>query len=119
MGRAFELLKGNYGITFFLYLILLLLGYLFYALSDTTLIIFYYEFIGWNLALPKELLDQVSSVLLTFINLFIWLMVFNMLVVGVSLLYYTLNEISSAKGLSAAAAQIGLGKKIRGIEQEG
>ena len=118
LGRTYQLLRQNFIKTLTLYLILLLLGFLFYALSDTAIVYFYFEFIGWNLALPKEILDQVSAILLTFINIFTWLMVFNMLLLGASLLYYTLKEVNTATGLAEAAAHIGGGRKIQGLEQE-
>ena len=118
LGRTYQLLRQNFLKTLTLYLILLLLGFLFYALSDTAIVYFYFEFIGWNLALPKEILDQVSAILLTFVNIFTWLMVFNMLLLGASLLYYTLKEVNTAIGLAEAAAHIGGGRRIQGLEQE-
>ncbi len=118
LGKTFQLFRQNYGLSIWLYSILLLLSLLFYSLSDSAIVTFYYEFIGWNLALPKEILDQVSAVLLASINFFIGLMIFNMLVVGATMLYYTLKEVNTAEGLAKAAVNIGQGKRIRGLEQE-
>ncbi|MEM1321461.1 MAG: stage II sporulation protein M, partial [Bacteroidota bacterium] len=118
MVRTFQLLGVRYGSFIGLFFLLLSVGFLFYTFMDTTLLWFYFELIGWNLSLEQEALDKVGAVVLTFVSITVICLVYNMLVLGLCLFYYSLREIKEANSLFARIPTIGGGKRIQGMEKE-
>ncbi len=116
--RTMGLVGGNYGRILGLFFLLSVIGSLFYSIMDSTLIWFYFEFIGWNFSLEQDVMDQLAAVLVTFTAVLILFLIYPMMLIGVSMQYFTLVEIKDAPGIKERIKYIGLEKRIQGIEQE-
>lgn len=117
--RTFTLLQKNVGRVLGLILVLMLVGILFFLITDTMLLGFYLDLVNWVVPLEAEAMRQFSVVLLTFISMFVLHLVFAMFVISFGLLYYTLREILEATHLRARVQEIGVMRRIKGLEQEG
>jgi hypothetical protein len=118
LGRTLSLTGNNYGRMLSLFFIFYLTGFLFYTFIDTGLLWFYFDVIGWNFSLDQNTMDQLLSVLLAFTSIFFISLIFSMMVIGLSLQYYTLLEIEEAPSLKEKIKYIGGGKRIQGMEAE-
>ena len=118
LGRTFSLAGNNYGRILSLFFIFYLIGFLFYTFIDTGLIWFFFDVIGWNFSLDQNTMDQLLSVLLAFTSIFFISLIFSMMVIGLSLQYYTLLEIEEAPSLKEKIKFIGGTKRIQGMEAE-
>lgn len=116
--RTFTLLQKNIGQVFGLMLVLILVGLLFFLITDTMLLWFYLDLISWIVPLEEAAMKEFSTVLLTFISLFILHLVFAMFIISFGLLYYTLREVLEAGHLRTRVQQIGMVRRIKGLEQE-
>ncbi len=119
LGRLLLLLQSNLSRLAGLLLVLVLVGALFFLINDTMLMGFYLNLVSWVISLDEAGMQQLSAVLLTFTTLFVLQMVLVLFIIGFGLLYYTLREIAEATYLRARIRDIGLAKRIKGLEQEG
>ncbi len=119
LGKTFSLVSGNFGSLIGLYVILVLIGGLFYGFIDTAFIWFFFEMIGWNLSLEQTAMDQVLSMLLAFSSLFFMSLIYVIMALGAGLIYFTLLEIEEAPSLKKRIKYIGYRKRIQGMEAEG
>ncbi len=116
--RTFSLLNNSFGRILGLILVLMLVGILFFLITDTMLLSFYLDLVSWVVPLEEAAMRQFSAVLLTFISVFILHLIFSMFIISFGLLYYTLIEIREAQHLRARVQEIGVARRIKGLEQE-
>ncbi len=119
LGRTFSLLSGNISHLLGLFVILILVGLLFYGILDTFLLWFFIDMIGWNIAADQSTMDVVFALLLSFTSIFFLSLIFTIMSLGAGLLYFSLLEIEDAPSLKARIKQIGQRRRIQGIEAEG
>ena len=119
LSRTFFLVSGNYGQVIGLFSITIAIGVLFYSVMDTFLLGFYFEMLSWNFSLEQETLNDLIYILLTFTSLIIICFIFTLFIVGSGLLYHSLLETKEAISLKKRIQQIGIRKRIRGLEIEG
>jgi len=117
-GRMTRLISNNYGRVLGLFFLLAIIGTLFYSIMDTTLIWFYFDFIGWNFSLDQENMDKLVAVLVTFTAMLIQYLIYPMILIGLGFLYFTLVEIKDAPAIKEKIKYIGIGKRIQGLEKE-
>jgi len=116
--RAVALYFPNFSRGFSLSLIFLLVGLLFFSLVNTTLAWFYLDLFSWIIQLPAEQMATLSTIVLTFISVSVLYLVLGMALAGGGLLYYSLLEIQEAPRLRDNIHQIGIQKRIQGLEKE-
>jgi uncharacterized membrane protein SpoIIM required for sporulation len=116
--RAFALAREAAGTVFGLFAILLILGFLFTALADTALASLFIDMLTWVVHLEGAAMDRFSTVALTFVSAFLLHLSLVMLFLGGGLLYYALAEIKDAGSLKARIKDIGVSRRIQGIERE-
>jgi len=116
--RMTGLISNNYGRVLGLFFLLTVIGTLFYSIMDTTLIWFYFDFIGWNFSLDQESMNELVAVLVTFTSMLIQCLIYPMILIGLSFLYFTLVEIKDAPAIKEKIKYIGIGKRIQGLEKE-
>ena len=119
LGRTFSLISGNYGNLIGLFVLLVLIGVLFYGFIDTVLLWLFFDMIGWNLSLEQSVMDQVLSMLLAFTSIFFMSLIYVIMSIGGGLIYFSLLEIEEAPNLKERIKDIGIRKRIQGIEAEG
>lgn len=118
LGRAFSLWLPNFSRTFSLSLTTLLIGLLFYGLANSLLAWFFLETLTWVVPLEGEASAALSTVLLTFVNVWVLHLVLALALIAGGLLYYTLLEIAEAPNLRKRIQQVGRQSRIRGLEKE-
>ena len=116
--RTISLLQNNYARALGLFFILSCISILFFSIMDTTVLWFYFEMIGWNLAMDQDSMDNVLVILFSFTSVFVICMIIPLIFQSIALLYYTLVEIKEAPTLRRKIKTIGLSKKIHGMERE-
>lgn len=119
LGRTFSLLSGNVGHLFGLFILLLLIGLLFYGILDTFLLWFFIDMIGWNISVEQNTMDAIFTLLLAFTSVFFLSLIFTIMSLGAGLLYFSLLEIEDAPSLKAKIKLIGQRRRIQGMEAEG
>ncbi len=118
MSRSLGLLTPNFSRGFSLSLLFLLVGLLFYSLTNTALAWFYLDLLSWVVQLPEAGMAKLSTAALTFISLWVLYLVMGLALSGGALLYYTLLEIQEAPDLRQRIQRIGLQHRIQGLEKE-
>ncbi|MDX1941763.1 MAG: stage II sporulation protein M [Saprospiraceae bacterium] len=116
--RTFSLLKNNVGRTIGLLVVLLLVGLLFFLVNDTIVLSFYLDLVSWVVYLDDATMQQVSVILFTFTAMLVLQLVLVLFISGFGIMYYTLREIAEATHLRERIQQMGLAKRIKGLEQE-
>lgn len=120
LGRAVSMISGGtFGTMFGLMFTLMLFGSLFFLVLDTGLLWFILDFINLNFYLSPENGQILSVLLITFLTIFVLLLIFMLWVVGCSLQYYSVLEIFDAGALQERIDRIGTKERIRGMEREG
>jgi hypothetical protein len=115
---AFSLVPGSTAMLAGLFFSLLFLGLIVFNIVDSPLMRNYLGLVSWIVALEQEALDQVVTVLLTFVNSFVLHLFFLTLSLGIGLAFYSLREINQAVGLRTAIQEVGTAKTLRGLERE-
>lgn len=118
LSRTFTLLSGTYFRGLSLLALLSLIGIIFMALLDTGISWFFFELLGWVINFEQDVMDNVSVIALTFINIYFVHLIFIMLVTGFAMDYYSLLEIKEAPSLKQQIKQIGRRQTIKGLEKE-
>ncbi|MCO6493698.1 MAG: stage II sporulation protein M [Phaeodactylibacter sp.] len=116
--RGISLISQSYSKVYGLFLILMLVGFLVFALADSTLAWFYLDLASWVILLEESAMQQFSAVFLAFITIFILYLVFAIILIGGGVLYYSLLEIKEAPALMERIKRIGQRRSIKGLEQE-
>lgn len=115
---AFSLVPGSTAMLAGLFFSLLFLGLVVFNIADSPLMRNYLSLVSWIVALEQDALDQVVTVLLTFVNSFVLHLFFLTLSLGIGLAFYSLREINQAVGLRTAIQKVGTAKTFRGLERE-
>lgn len=118
LGRTFTLLAGGYWRGLALLCLLSLLGLTFMGLLDTGISWFFFELLSWLVSFEQEVMNEITVVSLTFLNIFFVHLIFIMLTSGFALEYYSLREITEAPYLKEQIKQVGAQKTIKGLEKE-
>ena len=119
LGKTISLISGNFGVLIGLYLLLVLIGVLFYAFTDAGLLWFFFDMIGWNLSFEQTMMDQILSMMLAFTSIFFISLIYIIMAIGGGLVYFTLLEIEEAPSLKEQIKYIGLRRRIQGMDAEG
>jgi uncharacterized membrane protein SpoIIM required for sporulation len=98
--------------------LMLLVSMLFYTLSDTVILKLQLAVFSWLVYLSEEDMATFSVILLSLVHLVLLGFFLMLYLMGISLLYYTLVEISDATVLKENAGKIGRAQTIRGLEKE-
>ncbi len=118
IGRTFQLLGGNLNRSFGLFLLLLVSSILFFSLTDTLLVQFFFALVGWVVSFDQNTMDELSIILLTYLNTFVFYFLMTLFMLGFGLLYYTILEINEAPDLMNRIKQISPERRIRGLQKE-
>ena len=116
--RVFSLIWMNTSRVLHVFLLLALSAGLFFSLLDTVLFWSFVNLLSWVVALEPEAMESFSAILLAALTCFFQYVAFAYILAGFGLLYYTLCEITSAKGLRKKIQSIGQKRLLRGLEQE-
>ena len=123
--RNNNLAKGNYGPMFGLTFSLLLCGVLFFFIVDSGFLLFggnllfmLLDYLSMNFLLDDAQAAIFFSITLTFITMFILLLVFGLLVTGSGLQYFSNLEVNEANFLRDKIQRIEAVHQIRGLERE-
>ena len=116
--QSFSLLANTFSKVLGVFLILLMVGFLFFSILDTSILWFYFEMLSWVFNFEQTTLDNLSSILLTFISMFTLMLITSMMLAGFGLLYYSLLEIKEAYSLKERVKTLGVQKQIRGLDKE-
>ncbi len=116
--KTMQLLSGSYGRSLGLFVMLMILGMLFYSILDSSILWFFVDFIGWNFSFEGDGKEQMTTILVTFIAMVILLLVVPVWLLGMGILYFTLIEINEAPSIKEKIKYIGLRKNIQGIAKE-
>ncbi len=119
LARAMSLIQRNLSTILGLLIVLFFVSVLLFLLTDTMIFWFFLDLLSWIVHFEADTMSQMSTIVVTFTVMFILKMAFVLFIVGFGLLYYTLQEIAEASHLRARIQQIGLAKRIKGLEQEG
>ena len=118
LSRTFSLISGNFGRMLGLFVILFLIGLLFYNFMDSGLLWFYLDVIGWNFAFDEEGMNWLLSIMVAFSSVFFINLIFSIMIIGIGIQYFTLWEIEDAPSLKEKIKFIGSGRRIHGMEKE-
>ena len=116
--KTIQLLSGNYARVLGLFVMLVILGMLFYSILDSSILWFFVDFIGWNFSIEGDGKEQLVMILVTYMAMVILLLVVPVWGMGMGILYFTLVEIKEAPSIKEKIKYIGLGKNIQGIAKE-
>lgn len=117
-GKVISAFGNRFGKLFGTYFLMAFVGMLFFFILDSTLAWLYIEMVGWNVSADQETKDQLLIILLTFSTIFAFSLLSMTIISSIGLLYFSLLEILTAKSLKARIADIGMGKKIKGLDRE-
>lgn len=125
LGRAATLSKGIYGPMSGLAFTLLLCGILFFSILDSGFLLFgnnvlymLLDYLSMNFLLDSEQSAVFFSIAVTFIAMFILLLVFGLLVTGSGMQYFSNLEVNEARSLREKIKNIKTRQSIRGLERE-
>ncbi len=120
LGKTFSMINGaTYGTMLGLMFTLVLFGTLFFLILDTGVMYFLLDFINLNFYITPEKGQILVTVLVTFITVFVLLLIFALWAVGSGLQYFSLAEIYDAQALKERLGRIGTKERIKGMEREG
>jgi len=125
LGRNTSLASGNFGPMIGLTFSLLACGILFFFILDSGFLLFgdnllyrLLDYLSMNFLLDGEQSAVFFNITITFITMFMLLLVFGLLVIGSGLQYFSNLEIKEANFLREKIQRIQVGKRIRGLERE-
>lgn len=113
------LINAHLGLVIGSYLTLLLVGFLVFSLTNSSLLYFYLWMVGWNMSFLSEAhLDELIVIIMTFVSAFSIFTIFSLIFTSIGFLFYSLLEINEANNLLERIKQIGQSRKIRGMARE-
>ncbi len=125
LSRTIYLSRGNYGPMVGLMFSLLLCGVLFFFILDSSFMLFgnnllymLLDYLSMNFLLDESQSAVFFSVTLSFMTMFILLLVFALLVIGSGLQYFSNLEVNEANFLREKIQSISTKERIRGLERE-
>jgi uncharacterized membrane protein SpoIIM required for sporulation len=117
-GRTILLSGGVYFQMLGLFFTLVLCGMLFFLLLDTGILWFLLDAFSMNFFFSEENGILFSTVLATFISMFVLLLIFGLWVAGFGLQYFSNREVHEATFLKERIKNIHIPQRIRGLERE-
>ena len=117
--HTWGLINAHLGLVIGAYLTLLLVGWLMFSLTNSSLLYFYLWIVGWNMSFLSEArLDEIVVIMMTFVSTFTLFTIFSLIFTSIGFLFYSLLEINEANSLLERIKQIGKARKIRGMARE-
>jgi len=116
--RTVHLMRGTYGRALGLLLMLLMIGFIFYTLMDTAILLFYLDFISLVVYLPPDQMDVLMILLETVLTTTMLFFCFGLILLGFQLLVFSNEEIRNAKTLREQIRSISVERRIRGLLKE-
>ncbi len=113
-----HLLRGTYGRALGLLLMLLMIGFIFYTLLDTAILLFYLDFINLVVYLPPDQMDVLMILLETVLTTSMLFFCFGLILLGFQLLVFSNEEIRNATTLREQIKSITVERRIRGLLKE-
>jgi uncharacterized membrane protein SpoIIM required for sporulation len=101
-----------------IFLIILLFGFTLFNLVDSPLIRGYINLLSWVVALSQERMNELATIWLTFVYVFMLYLILVAFALSFGLTYFSLLEIRDCPNLRKKIEAIGLKKTIRGMETE-
>jgi len=117
-GRTILLSGGVYFQMLGLFFTLVLCGTLFFLLLDTGILWFLLDAFSMNFFFSEENGMLFSTVLATFISMFVLLLIFGLWAAGLGLQYFSNREVHEATFLKERIKNIHVQRRIRGLERE-
>lgn len=118
LSRSFQLTGGTYAQMLGLLLTLMICGTLFFLILDTGILSFLLSYISMNFFMTEAQGEIFTTVLITFVSMFVLLLIFGLWVTGSGLQYFSNLEVVEANALKERVSQIQTRKRIRGLERE-
>jgi len=111
-------LGKQYGRAFGFILMLLMVGFLFYTLLDTTLLLFYLQFVTLFISLEDGDMNNLILILETFLTVSMIFLIIGFFLWGFGLFLFSNREIHTAAALRERIQQITVQRRIRGLAKE-
>lgn len=118
IGRSFSLLSSGYWQSLGLLLLTFCTGMIFVSLADTGLAQFFFELISWIINFEQDTMNDISTILITFMYVFLLYGVVGMLLASFAVFYHSQLEASEAGNLRDRLNVFGESRMIRGLEKE-
>jgi len=116
--RTLHLIQGTYGRALGLLLMLLMIGFIFYTLLDTAILLFYLDFINLVVYLPPDQMDLLMILLETVLTTTMLFFCLSLILLGFQLLVFSNEEIRNASTLREQIKSISVERRIRGLLKE-
>lgn len=111
-------LAGQYGRAFGFILMLMMVGFLFYALLDTAILLFYLQFVTLFISLEDGDMNTLVLVIETFLTVSMIFLIVGFFLWGFGLFLFSNREIHTAEALRKRIHQINIQRRIRGLAKE-
>ncbi len=118
LGNSISLLFVSPSRVVGIFLIILLFGFTLFNLVDSPLVRGYVNLLSWVVALSQERMNELATIWLTFVYVFMLYLILVAFALSVGLTYFSLLEIRDCPNLRKKIEAIGLKKTIRGMETE-
>ena len=116
--NAFTFIANGFGKALGLSLSLFLISIYFYTITNTQVFRLLFEMIAMNVNLEQAQLDTFVTSMTIFFSYLIMNLLFVLMLIGFSFLYYSQRETFEAISLNEKIQNIGVKNRIRGIEKE-
>jgi magnesium-transporting ATPase (P-type) len=97
---------------------LLMIGFIFYTLLDTAILLFYLDFINLVVYLPPDQMDLLMILLETVLTTTMLFFCLSLILLGFQLLVFSNEEIRNASTLREQIKSISVERRIRGLLKE-
>ncbi|MEO9964808.1 MAG: stage II sporulation protein M [Reichenbachiella sp.] len=97
--RTSALIRNNLGYIYAVYGIIFLVGTIGLVFLNSPFPVFYVDFVTWNIPVEENALNNTLILANSFISIFSILIICPIFMIGLSLCYFSLEEILEAKGL--------------------
>ena len=116
--RTRHLLIGNYWRSLGLFLMLMMICFIFFCLLDTSILLFYLNFINLVVYLPNEQMEIFMTIIETLITVTGILFLTSLVFMGFYLQLFSLEEIRNASFLRKKIKKIQVQHQIKGLAKE-
>lgn len=97
--RSYSVVSISPGKTYGLFIMLAVISLIYFFMLDSPLVYFYFDIVNWNMSLDAGTVREVILILLVFISFIALNLVLPMVIIGNSLVYFSLIEMEEANGL--------------------
>lgn len=115
---TFELFKGTFSQLMSVSLSLFFFGMFAYLLVSSPFSYIVMEFLNWNLPFEETTKRTIFQIGIVIVSMFGIMLTSAFLITGFSLLFFTLKEINSARGIKIQIDQIGQKNRLNGLAKE-